>query len=421
MKLIRALFFTLAVLLPTSWTIAHAEGMGGASGETKKKSKKKSRRRAAWEARATWATRRRSRLSRNCRSRRGPHAVPVPPACAHEGDHATPSLDRPRHPLGERAGADDHDRQRPAHLQRLPGVRAQGGVVLLLPVRGRSDPRLADVRRLAGRRAPLALRGDVGAGRQRPRLSRLHLPARRVARSRPAPRRRPRFAGDGEVLPRAAKGPPAPGEAQRASAHGLLRAPLGRPPRRSSRASRSGSRCSWRRSRICSAATSGRATGTSWLCWRSWCSRSVTSSWCSRSIRTRCASIITGGYDEAKSPEARNARPFVNLRARPRAAERRLRSIRRGDAAGDGAAKTAAAEGEPPPPHAPGEPPHPTPPAGDPAAPPPPPRPPVQSRPRGREEAREQALAAAAPRGREAGDRPARRSSAPAWSPAPAR
>ena len=41
MKLIRAMFFTLAVLLPTSWTIAHAEGMGGASGESKKKSKKK--------------------------------------------------------------------------------------------------------------------------------------------------------------------------------------------------------------------------------------------------------------------------------------------------------------------------------------------------------------------------------------------
>ena len=28
-------------------------------------------------------------------------------------------------------------------------------------------------------------------------------------------------------------------------------------------------------------------------------------------------SIVTGGYDETKSPEARNARPFVNLRARP--------------------------------------------------------------------------------------------------------
>jgi hypothetical protein len=41
MKLIRALFFTLAVLLPTSWTIAHAEGMGGMGGETKKKKKSK--------------------------------------------------------------------------------------------------------------------------------------------------------------------------------------------------------------------------------------------------------------------------------------------------------------------------------------------------------------------------------------------
>jgi hypothetical protein len=41
MKLIRALFLTLAVLLPTSWTIAHAEGMGGMSGEKKTKKKKK--------------------------------------------------------------------------------------------------------------------------------------------------------------------------------------------------------------------------------------------------------------------------------------------------------------------------------------------------------------------------------------------
>jgi hypothetical protein len=41
MKLIRAIFFTLAVLLPTSWTIAHAEGMGGMSGEKKPKKKKK--------------------------------------------------------------------------------------------------------------------------------------------------------------------------------------------------------------------------------------------------------------------------------------------------------------------------------------------------------------------------------------------
>jgi hypothetical protein len=48
MKLIRAIFLTLAVLLPTSWTIAHAEGMGGASGETKK-SKKKSKKKDSGE------------------------------------------------------------------------------------------------------------------------------------------------------------------------------------------------------------------------------------------------------------------------------------------------------------------------------------------------------------------------------------
>jgi hypothetical protein len=49
MKLIRAMFFTLAVLLPTSWTIAHAaEGTGGSSGETKK-SKKKSKKKGSGE------------------------------------------------------------------------------------------------------------------------------------------------------------------------------------------------------------------------------------------------------------------------------------------------------------------------------------------------------------------------------------
>ncbi len=31
-------------------------------------------------------------------------------------------------------------------------------------------------------------------------------------------------------------------------------------------------------------------------------------------------SIITGRYDDTKSPERRNARPFVNLRVRPQAA-----------------------------------------------------------------------------------------------------
>ena len=58
-------------------------------------------------------------------------------------------------------------------------------------------PARAHVRRLARRRAQLALRDDVGARRERPRLPRLHLSARRMARSRAAPRHRPRRVGDG--------------------------------------------------------------------------------------------------------------------------------------------------------------------------------------------------------------------------------
>jgi thiosulfate reductase cytochrome b subunit len=63
--------------------------------------------------------------------------------------------------------------------------------------------------------------------------------------------------------------------------------------------------------------------------------------------------IITGGYDESKSPEARNARPFVNLRGRPYA------------------------ESPPPPQPEPLEPPQPEPPTGD----PPPQKPPVTEPP----------------------------------------
>jgi hypothetical protein len=45
MKLIRAMFLLLAVCLPTTWTLAHAEeGAAGAAGEMKDaKSKKKSK------------------------------------------------------------------------------------------------------------------------------------------------------------------------------------------------------------------------------------------------------------------------------------------------------------------------------------------------------------------------------------------
>jgi thiosulfate reductase cytochrome b subunit len=63
--------------------------------------------------------------------------------------------------------------------------------------------------------------------------------------------------------------------------------------------------------------------------------------------------IITGGYDASKSPEARNARPFVNLRARPQA------------------------ETPAPPQPEPLEPPQPEAPTGD----PPPPKPPIKEPP----------------------------------------
>ena len=68
--------------------------------------------------------------------------------------------------------------------------------------------------------------------------------------------------------------------------------------------------------------------------------------------------IITGGYDESKSPEARNARPFVNLLARPRAE---------------------ATTSEPPPPI---DPPAQKPPVTDPSNPPKPPGPPVSEPPK---------------------------------------
>ena len=100
---------------------------------------------------------------------------------------------------------------------------------------------------------------------ERARLPRLHLPPRRVARPRAAARRRSRRRGDDEVL------------SLRAAAIIRARASTTRcrrltyfvdaDRRRScacSRASRSGSRCSSRRSPRCSAATCGRATGTSW-------------------------------------------------------------------------------------------------------------------------------------------------------------
>ena len=94
-------------------------------------------------------------------------------------------------------------------------------------------------------------------------------------------------------------------------------------------------------------------------------------------------SITTGGYDESKSPEARNARPFVNLRGRPRAAEPPPPidpPVEKPPVTDPPKPQQPASD--PPPPNAPGEPPPPEPPAGDPPGPPQPPRPPVSDPPK---------------------------------------
>ena len=93
-------------------------------------------------------------------------------------------------------------------------------------------------------------------------------------------------------------------------------------------------------------------------------------------------SITTGGYDESKSPEARNARPFVNLRGRPRAAEPPPPidpPVEKPPVTDPPKPQQPASD---PPPNAPGEPPPPEPPAGDPPGPPQPPRPPVSDPPK---------------------------------------
>ena len=214
MNLIRACFLFLAVLMPTTWTIAHAADPAGDSGWRRHEEEQQE------EVEEEGQGRRHGRRH----GRRQEVTRALGSAARHQrlGSSDPASLDRAGHPLGERAGAVHHDRKRAAHLQQLSGVRAQGRELLLLPLRRTQDPDLADVRGMAGRRAPLALRRDVDAGRQRPGLPGLHLPARRMARPGPAPRRRARQPRDGEVLPGAAQGTPAPGQAQRASADGVL-------------------------------------------------------------------------------------------------------------------------------------------------------------------------------------------------------
>ena len=80
-----------------------------------------------------------------------------------------PSAGGAHHALDQRARDPDHGDQRLADLQRFAAVRLH-------------DSRRADARRVAGRRAAVALRGDVAARRQRAGVHRL----RRRVRAFPA-------------------------------------------------------------------------------------------------------------------------------------------------------------------------------------------------------------------------------------------
>ena len=254
MNVIRMLFLAMAVLLPTSWTLANAgdDMKDGSGGEMKKGKKKKGdmggeRRHGQGQEKGGHGEEVGPRSIASAPAGEGPGrriAHKTKGARALERRQPPTSPGRPHHPLGERDRADHHDRQRAAHLQCLPGVRAQGRHVLLLPVRRPRDPRVADVRRLAGGGAQLALRDDVGAGGERSRVPGFHLPARRVAGSGSAARDRPRRLADDEVLSRAAPRPSGAGQTQCAPAAGVFFDAdpgdhLGR-----CRGSRSGSRCS---------------------------------------------------------------------------------------------------------------------------------------------------------------------------------
>src|ERR1043165_9447314 len=138
------------------------------------------------------------------------------------GDDGPAPPHRSNHALDQRHRAGPDDRERPPDLQRLSGVRAEGGDLLLLSVRGPANPSHFQVRRLVGRRTQLAFRRDVGARGEWVGVSRLHLSARRVARSRASSRRYSRHRRDDQILPGYQEGPSPAGQAQRPSAHGLL-------------------------------------------------------------------------------------------------------------------------------------------------------------------------------------------------------
>ena len=148
-----------------------------------------------------------------------------------------------------------------------PAFARRGEIVLLLSVRAPTDSRRAHVRRLARRRAELALRDDVGARASTASsisaFIYLHgewrdlVPRRGIVR-------------DAWEMVRfyltVRKDHPRQGKHNALQRLAYFSMPIVGIDGGRHRASRSGSRCSSRRSRTCSAATCGRATGISGRC-----------------------------------------------------------------------------------------------------------------------------------------------------------
>ena len=211
-----------------------------------------------------------------------------------------------------------------ADLQCVPRVRAKRrDVSAAIRSGAQGHPRRADLRRMARRRASLALRTDVGAGDQRTRVPRASstCTASGAISFRGAATRAMRW--NDQVLPlRDEVDHPRQGKHNAMQKATYFALPCWRSCR-CSRDSRSGSPCSSDGSPRSSAATCGRATGTSWRWWRWSCFPSVHVFMVFAVDPYSLQSMVTGGYRDDLSPEARNARPFYHLlpRWRDRAAQ----------------------------------------------------------------------------------------------------
>src|SRR5712692_7235933 len=115
----------------------------------------------------------------------------------------------PSDALAECAAPHHHGGERPAKLLGVSGARATRRTLRLVSLARDTAVHVVTVRRLARRRAPLALRAGLVSGTERGGLSHLHGDPRRVAAAYlPAASRRQAGHPDAGLLPASAQGGP---------------------------------------------------------------------------------------------------------------------------------------------------------------------------------------------------------------------